>query len=65
MLALRLQVDSLSLRVDRGEMSLGEAKSLLRYSGREVVRGSPHLSSAVDGLLDALTAKFDEAEYSP
>jgi len=41
MLALRLQLDSLSLRVDRGEMTLGDARSQVRYSANEVVRGSP------------------------
>lgn len=64
MLALRLQLDSLSLRVDRGEMTRADAKSLVRCSATEVVRGSPHLETTIKDVLGALLDKFDEAEHS-
>ncbi|MEM1133763.1 MAG: hypothetical protein AAGH53_12595 [Pseudomonadota bacterium] len=64
MLALRLQMDMLSLRVDAGEISLDYALQLLDFSAREVVRGSPHLESQITLIVSALKEKFAQAEYS-
>lgn len=58
MLALRLIVDDLSLRVSRGELKSASALRQLRFAARQVGEGAPHLQLAVNEIVTAYISKW-------
>lgn len=64
LLTNRILMDFISLQVDSGQMPIEAAKSLLRFSANEVLRGSPALKPELDYFTDVMVHRFDETDYS-
>lgn len=64
LLSNRILLDFISLQVDAGLMTVGQAKSLVDFSAAEVKRGAPALVQQVDFFADVIKRRFDETDYS-
>ena len=58
MLALRLMMDDLSLRVSRGELASESALRQLAFAAEQVGEGAPHLQIAVNEIVSAYITKW-------
>ena len=63
LLTNRVLMDMISLQVDAGNMTVDFAKSLVRFSAVEVIRGAAQLKPEVDFFSNVMVNRFDETVY--
>jgi hypothetical protein len=59
LLTNRILMDFLSLQIDKGLMTLKDAKALLQFSEREVIRGASQYEPEVNYFAKVLADRFD------